>query len=108
MPFTVQKQDFEKMFNGVYKKVVMEDLHVCSNLPYFEDEWEGAVKAGPYNFNMCEFKVDNWPDNMLTGFYKLVIDFFDGGDNLIVSATIVIQIEASAGLRKWDFEIYCL
>lgn len=91
----MEKQDFETFFNGVYKKVIMEDLHKCSNLPHFEDKWEGVVKAGKYELDMCNVSVENWPDNMLPGFYKLLLEFWDEADNAVASATVVVQIETT-------------
>lgn len=94
------KQDFDEFFNGVYKQVLMEDLHKCANTPYFEDKWEGVVKAGTYEMNMCKVNVANWPDNMLPGFYKFVAEFFDEGDNIISIFDLIVEIEARVGFGK--------
>lgn len=100
MPFTMQKQDFETFFNGVYKDVLMGDLHECSDLPFFEDKWEGVVNARTYEMNMCKFNVANWPDNMIPGFYKFVAQFFDEEDTVIAVFTLIVEIESKIGLGK--------
>lgn len=96
----MQKQDFDEFFNGIYKNALMEDLHNCSNLPFFEDQWGGVLPAMKYEVNMCKFNVANWPDNMIPGFYKFVIEFFDESDKVIVEFNLIIQIEASYGIGK--------
>lgn len=100
MPFSMKKQTLDEFFNGVYKDVVMEDLHKCSNLPYFEGNWEAPMKSGKYDLNMCQFSVDNWPDNMPPGYYRLVIDIFDESDAIIATATVTVQLESSVGMGK--------
>lgn len=92
----MEKQDFNKFFNGVYKKVLMEDLTQCSNLPKFEDTWVEPITAGKYELNMCKVNVDNWPDSMMPGFYKFLAEFFDDTDAVIATCTIIVQIEHSA------------
>lgn len=92
-PFAMPKQDLGSYLNGVYKDVVMEDLHKCSNLPYFQGKFEGEVEPKEYFINMCKFNVENWPDYLPAGFYKFVVNFFDESENLVVKATLIEQIE---------------
>lgn len=100
MPFAMPKQDFDHFFNGVYKDAMMEDLHQCSNLPFFEDKWEGSVAAMKYELNMCKFNVANWPDNMLPGFYKFLINFYDESDAIVAIFTLIVEIETKLGIGK--------
>lgn len=92
VPFSIEKQNLTTFFNGVYKNALMEEITDCSNLPTFED-WEGPLEANLYEVNMCKVTCDNWPDNMLPGFYKLLVDVGDDKDINILTYTIIIQIE---------------
>lgn len=78
----------------------MEDLHVCSNLPYFDEKWEGGLEPKTYFVNMCKFNVDNWPDYLPNGFYKFVTQIFYPSGDLIVSVSVIEQIEQTGLLGK--------
>lgn len=100
LPFDIPKQSLEEFYNGVYKRALMDDLHKCSTCPYFEDKWEGVLKAQTYEINMCKVNVDNWPDTAPSGFYKMVSSFYDEEDNVIVELNVVLDIESNLGLVK--------
>lgn len=72
----------------------MEDLHECSDLPYFEGEWEGVFRAGKYALNMCLFTTETWPITMMPGLYKFVMEFFDDQDVQISITNLIVLIEA--------------
>ncbi|KAL5275856.1 hypothetical protein ACFFRR_001594 [Megaselia abdita] len=92
MPFILPKLSAKDFINGVYKEILMNDVHRCSNAPYFEDEWNEIIK-GTYTFNMCKLNFDNWPESVLPGFYKLVMDTFDDNDERVCSLGVILQIE---------------
>lgn len=78
--------------NGVYKQILMDDIRQCSNLPYIEDEWD-EVLEGTYNFNMCKLSFNKWPETILPGYWKIVVETFDGNDDRVSSLTVILQIE---------------
>lgn len=93
VPFVAFKQDLNTFFNGHYKNVVMEDLHKCSNMPFFEDSWKEPFQAGKYDLNMCLLDPQNWPDNVPVGFYKIIMDVVDEEGKGVATITVVVQVE---------------
>ncbi|KAL5288051.1 hypothetical protein ACFFRR_008723 [Megaselia abdita] len=100
LPFSVPQQNLETFFNGVYKDVVMEDLHKCTNLPYFQDRWNEPLKAQEYYLNMCQFNVDNWPDYLPNGFYKFDTKIYFPSGDVFVSAIATEEIEQTGLIGK--------
>lgn len=92
MPFTVPKLKLEVFMNGIYKDILMEDIAKCTNLPTFEGEWD-EVLEGTYNFNMCKLGFESFPESLLPGFYKVVVEAFDDKDNMISSLGVILEIE---------------
>lgn len=88
VPFILPKNKVKDLMNELYKDVLMEDIHNCSNVPYFEDKWDEILK-GTFNFNMCKLSFDNWPESLLPGYYKLVVESFDENDSL----SVILEIE---------------
>lgn len=81
-----------EMMNGLYKDFVMDLVHGCSDLPYFQDEWKPPFAAETYTFNKCTSpSAKSYTGPTIPGTFKIVVEGKKGEEKVGV---VEVEIES--------------
>lgn len=79
--------------NTYYKTVVMSTFKECSDLPYFEDEFEPPLEKRAYVLDKCQISQDGLPNHVQSGTYKLHVNGYGAVEWQVVIEFEVEQID---------------
>lgn len=87
LPWTIQKQTFEKFANDYYEKLFFNNLHHCSNIPETKDVYPWP--RGTYTFDKCVVVGDGMPEIAPEGYYKV---FFEVTGECRILFSAILQV----------------
>ncbi|XP_030381081.1 uncharacterized protein LOC115628918 [Scaptodrosophila lebanonensis] len=75
MPWSMPYQKFENFVNTFYKDIVIKNFGHCTNLPRYEKKYQPPWPKKLYVFDRCVMNGDGFPDHVLEGYYKVIVNF---------------------------------
>ena len=72
---------FDYYMNNIYKRLFMQSVSNCSNLPQFEGDYKPPLKAGLYWGKSCLIESSSIPPYAKENYYKLELLFLDDKDS---------------------------
>lgn len=91
MPLQIENQTLTSFMNTGYKEYLMDSLRDCSNVPQFKDTWNGPQPKIRFILDKCTIRIDNLPNQMLPGFYKVVVSITSNNFQSNIIASIKIE-----------------
>ncbi|XP_030381198.1 uncharacterized protein LOC115629009 [Scaptodrosophila lebanonensis] len=74
MPWSIPYQKYEDFVNTFYKEMVTKSIGHCTNMPQYEKKYQPPWPKKLYVFDHCVVNGDGFPEHMVEGYYKVIIN----------------------------------